>query len=78
MSEIPDTPAYNLGYALAVEYGIETAVEMQADMYDSILPGLGFGDVLRTLWADIRRDLERTPAWLSQAAHELEFYGGRG
>lgn len=69
-----DSPVYTASYALAAAVGIDLAIEIQADLFDSLIfPGVG--DVLRNVWREIRADLVRTPARLSGAAHELEFYG---
>lgn len=70
MSDTQHSPSYELAAAV----GIDRAIEIQADLFDSVIfPGTG--DVLRNAWRDIRADLIRMPARISGAAHELEFYG---
>lgn len=61
---------------IAERFGIDASIDAHAVAFDAVLPGLG--DALRTLWADIRGDLIRTPAHLSGAATELDYYGGAG
>lgn len=68
------SPIYDSAKAIAEQYGIDASIEIHSAAFDAVCPGLG--DVLRTLWADIRGDLMRTPAHLSGATHELELYGG--
>lgn len=76
MSAIVHSPVYGASAQLAAAVGIDAAIEIQADLFDSVIfPGVG--DILRNVWRDIRADLIRTPARLSGAAHELEFYSGQ-
>lgn len=56
--------------------GPEAGMEWIAQVFD-IIPGYGAGDVIRSLWADVRSDLLQGGyriASSSGAATELDYY----
>lgn len=73
MSGVYET-TYELTAAVSAAIGPDNTIELYAQAFDAIAPGCG--DILRDAWHSLIADIARLPAWLSGAAHELEFYGG--